>query len=86
MTFAIYTCCCGDYAYGTNHTLPTYGYARMYSGVNTQTFLKHMTAQKLTMDGLDKIGDTVMRLAEIEGLEAHRNAVAIRVKDIRNTN
>jgi len=45
-----------------------------------------MTAQKLTMDGLDKIGDTVMRLAEIEGLEAHRNAVAIRVKDIRNTN
>ncbi|CAG8542255.1 10755_t:CDS:2 [Paraglomus occultum] len=77
---------CGDYASGTNHTLPTYGYARMYSGVNTQTFLKHMTAQKLTMDGLDKIGDTVMRLAEIEGLEAHRNAVAIRVKDIRNTN
>ncbi|KAG0343352.1 trifunctional histidinol dehydrogenase [Podila humilis] len=74
---------CGDYASGTNHTLPTYGYARMYSGVNTDTFLKHITSQQLTRDGLDAIGDTVMRLAEIEGLEAHRNAVAVRINDIR---
>ncbi|CAG8440378.1 5072_t:CDS:2 [Ambispora leptoticha] len=74
---------CGDYASGTNHTLPTYGYARMYSGVNTLTFLKHITAQKLTKDGLNLLGDTVMRLAEVEGLEAHRNAVAVRIKDIR---
>ncbi|KAI8052390.1 histidinol dehydrogenase-domain-containing protein [Syncephalis plumigaleata] len=74
---------CGDYASGTNHTLPTYGYARMYSGVNTDTFLKYITAQQLTADGLDQLGDTVMRLAEIEGLEAHRNAVAVRLRDIR---
>ncbi|KAG0374529.1 trifunctional histidinol dehydrogenase [Mortierella sp. AD032] len=74
---------CGDYASGTNHTLPTYGYARMYSGVNTDTFLKHITSQQLTREGLDAIGDTVMRLAEIEGLEAHRNAVAVRIRDIR---
>ncbi|KAJ3036224.1 trifunctional histidinol dehydrogenase [Rhizophlyctis rosea] len=74
---------CGDYASGTNHTLPTYGYARMYSGVNTLTFVKHITSQKLTREGLDRLGDTVTTLAEIEGLEAHRNAVAIRLRDIR---
>ncbi|RIA89855.1 histidinol dehydrogenase-domain-containing protein [Glomus cerebriforme] len=75
---------CGDYASGTNHTLPTYGYARMYSGVNTLTFLKHITSQQLTKEGLHKLGTTVMRLAEVEGLEAHRNAVHIRVKDIES--
>lgn len=74
---------CGDYASGTNHTLPTYGYSRMYSGVNTLTFVKHITSQQLTADGLNRLGDTVMRLAEIEGLEAHRNAVAIRIANIR---
>ncbi|KAI9090554.1 histidine biosynthesis trifunctional-protein [Phlyctochytrium arcticum] len=74
---------CGDYASGTNHTLPTYGYARMYSGVNTLTFVKHITSQTLTREGLNLLGDTVTTLAEIEGLEAHRNAVAIRLKDIR---
>lgn len=74
---------CGDYASGTNHTLPTYGYSRMYSGVNTLTFVKHITSQQLTADGLNRLGDTVMRLAEVEGLEAHRNAVAIRVADLR---
>ncbi|KAJ3149772.1 trifunctional histidinol dehydrogenase [Geranomyces variabilis] len=74
---------CGDYASGTNHTLPTYGYARMYSGVNTLTFVKHITSQTLTKEGLDRLGDTVTTLAEVEGLEAHRNAVAIRLKDIR---
>ncbi|CAI2170587.1 12788_t:CDS:2 [Funneliformis geosporum] len=73
---------CGDYASGTNHTLPTYGYARMYSGVNTLTFLKHITSQQLTKEGLQKLGTTVMRLAEVEELEAHRNAVHVRVKDI----
>ncbi|KAI9306096.1 histidinol dehydrogenase-domain-containing protein [Cunninghamella echinulata] len=73
----------GDYASGTNHTLPTYGYSRMYSGVNTLTFVKHITSQELTADGLDKLGDTVMQLAAIEGLDAHKNAVAIRVADIR---
>lgn len=76
---------CGDYASGTNHTLPTYGFARMYSGVNTHTFVKHITSQELTKEGLDRLGDTVTTLAEVEGLEAHRNAVAIRLKDIRNS-
>lgn len=74
---------CGDYASGTNHTLPTYGYARMYSGVSTDTFVKYITSQHLTKEGLDQLGDVVMTLAEIEGLEAHRNAVAVRLKDIR---
>ncbi|KAI8909583.1 histidinol dehydrogenase-domain-containing protein [Gorgonomyces haynaldii] len=74
---------CGDYASGTNHTLPTYGYSRMYSGVNTHTFVKHITSQTLTEKGLDAIGDCVMTLAHLEGLEAHRNAVAVRIKDIR---
>ncbi|CAG8544276.1 979_t:CDS:2 [Acaulospora morrowiae] len=75
---------CGDYASGTNHTLPTYGYARMYSGVNTLTFLKHITAQKLTKEGLKNLGHVVMRLAEIEELEAHRNAVHVRIRDLEN--
>ncbi|KAI8382383.1 histidinol dehydrogenase-domain-containing protein [Blakeslea trispora] len=73
----------GDYASGTNHTLPTYGYSRMYSGVNTNGFVKHITSQEVTAEGMDRLADTVMRLAEIEGLEAHRNAVAVRVADIR---
>ncbi|KAL1917523.1 uncharacterized protein VTP21DRAFT_3916 [Calcarisporiella thermophila] len=74
---------CGDYASGTNHTLPTYGYARMYSGVNTHTFVKHITSQQLSAEGLLNLGDTVMRLAEVEGLDAHRNAVAVRLEDLR---
>ncbi|KAI8325270.1 hypothetical protein GQ54DRAFT_295528 [Martensiomyces pterosporus] len=73
---------CGDYASGTNHTLPTYGFSKMYSGVNTGTFLKHITAQELTREGLANIGQTVMTLAEVEELEAHRNAVAIRLRDL----
>ncbi|KAI8974452.1 histidinol dehydrogenase-domain-containing protein [Pilobolus umbonatus] len=73
----------GDYASGTNHTLPTYGYSRMYSGVNTNGFVKHITSQELTADGLNGLADTVMHLAEIEGLGAHRNAVAVRVADLR---
>lgn len=73
----------GDYASGTNHTLPTYGYARMYSGVNTNGFVKHITSQQCTAEGMNRLADTVMRLAEIEGLGAHRNAVAVRVADLR---
>ncbi|KAI9271437.1 histidinol dehydrogenase-domain-containing protein [Sporodiniella umbellata] len=73
----------GDYASGTNHTLPTYGYARMYSGVNTNGFVKHITSQECTAEGMNRLADTVMRLAEIEGLGAHRNAVAVRVADLR---
>ena len=73
----------GDYASGTNHTLPTYGYSRMYSGVNTNGFVKHITSQECTAEGMDLLADTVMRLAEIEGLDAHRNAVAVRIADLR---
>ena len=74
---------CGDYASGTNHTLPTYGYARIYSGVNTATFLKHITAQLVTERGLDNIGDAVVTLARVEGLEGHANSVVMRLADIR---
>ncbi len=69
----------GDYASGTNHTLPTNGYATAYSGVSLDTFLKKITYQKLTKEGLENIGETVMQMAAAEQLEAHRNAVAIRL-------
>lgn len=70
---------CGDYSSGTNHTLPTYGYARQYSGVNTSTYLKFITSQNVTEEGLKSIGKAVMTLAAVEGLEAHRNAVQVRM-------
>ncbi|TIA88313.1 hypothetical protein E3P99_02687 [Wallemia hederae] len=70
---------CGDYASGTNHTLPTNGFARQYSGVNTLSFQKHITSQELTKEGLDKLGPVVVTLAECEGLRAHANAVRVRL-------
>lgn len=70
----------GDYASGTNHTLPTNGYAAMYSGVSIDSFVKKITFQQLSKQGLENIGDTVMQMAEAEGLDAHKNAVAIRLK------
>jgi phosphoribosyl-ATP pyrophosphohydrolase/phosphoribosyl-AMP cyclohydrolase/histidinol dehydrogenase len=70
---------CGDYASGTNHTLPTYSYARQYSGVSTSTFLKHITSQQLTREGLEKLGPIVVHLADLEGLTAHGNAVRVRL-------
>lgn len=73
----------GDYASGTNHTLPTYGYAKMYSGVNLTSFQKSVTMQTLTEEGIKSIGQTVEILAEIEGLQAHKNAVSIRLKDLK---
>lgn len=73
----------GDYASGTNHTLPTYGYARMYSGVNLSSFQKSITMQHLTSEGIKNIGPTVEILAELEGLQAHKNAVSIRLKDLK---
>lgn len=69
----------GDYASGTNHTLPTYGYARMYSGVSVDSFLKQVTFQQLTPDGLAAIGPAVITMAETEGLRAHAEAVRIRL-------
>lgn len=71
----------GDYASGTNHVLPTYGYARMYSGVSLDTFQRKMTVQSLTREGLQRLGPAVIRMAEVEGLDAHRRAVSLRLED-----
>jgi len=71
---------CGDYASGTNHTLPTNGYARQFSGVNTLSFQKHITSQEITFDGLKELGPIVATLADCEGLQAHANAVRIRLR------
>lgn len=73
---------CGDYSSGTNHTLPTYGYARQYSGVNTSTFQKFITSQVVTPKGLENIGKAVMCVAKVEGLDGHRNAVKIRMSKL----
>lgn len=70
----------GDYASGTNHTLPTNGYAAMFSGVSLDSFIKKITFQHLTKNGLHNIGNTVMVMAAAEGLDAHKKAVAIRLK------
>lgn len=70
----------GDYASGTNHTLPTNGFARMYSGVSIDSYVKKITYQKLSQDGLNRIANTVVTMAEAEGLKAHANAVKVRMK------
>jgi histidinol dehydrogenase len=72
----------GDYASGTNHTLPTNGFARAYSGVSIDSFVKKITYQKLSQEGLDKIADAVIAMAKAEGLDAHAKAVEIRIKKI----
>jgi histidinol dehydrogenase len=73
----------GDYASGTNHTLPTNGAARTYSGVNLTTFLKKITVQKLSKKGLMNIGPSIEIMAEAEELFAHKNAVSLRLKTLR---
>ncbi|MFI5161558.1 MAG: histidinol dehydrogenase [Sphingobacteriales bacterium] len=70
----------GDYASGTNHTLPTSAYAKAYSGVSVDSFVKKITFQHITPEGIKNIGPTVETLAELEGLRAHRNAVSVRLK------
>jgi histidinol dehydrogenase len=70
----------GDYASGTNHTLPTSSYARAYSGVSVDSFIKKITFQHITPEGLQNIGPSVEILAELEGLHAHKNAVTVRMK------
>ncbi|RQO32088.1 histidinol dehydrogenase [Taibaiella sp. KBW10] len=74
----------GDYASGTNHTLPTNGYARSYSGVSLDSFVKKITFQTITAKGLQNIGNTIEIMAEAEGLLAHKNAVSIRLKKLNN--
>ena len=72
----------GDYASGTNHTLPTNGYAKQYSGVNLDSFMKSMTFQKITEQGLRNIGNAIETMAEAEGLQAHKNAVTLRLEHL----
>lgn len=73
----------GDYASGTNHTLPTNGFSKAYSGVNLDSFLKSITFQKISQEGLLNIGRSIELMAEAEGLQAHKNAVSIRLKDLK---
>ena len=72
----------GDYASGTNHTLPTNGYAKAYSGVNLDSFIKKITFQEITAEGIRSLGGTIQVMAGNEQLDAHRNAVTIRLKTI----
>lgn len=74
----------GDYASGTNHTLPTSAFARAYSGVSVDSFIKKITFQHLNAEGIQQIGPTVELLAQIEGLQAHKNAVTLRLLDNNN--
>ncbi|KAJ5983359.1 hypothetical protein N7481_005458 [Penicillium waksmanii] len=75
----------GDYSAGVNHSLPTYGYAKQYSGVNLGSFLKHITSSNLTAEGLLGLSKTVETLAAVEGLEAHKRAVSIRVAQMKRS-
>jgi histidinol dehydrogenase len=71
----------GDYASGTNHTLPTNGHAKAYSGVSIDSFVKKISFQQLTREGLQSIGHTIIEMATAEGLDAHAKAVEIRFKN-----
>lgn len=73
----------GDYASGTNHTLPTNGYSKAYSGVNLDSFLKGITFQKISKKGIQNIGNAIELMAEAEGLDAHKNAVTLRLKSLK---
>ncbi|HLW07866.1 MAG TPA: histidinol dehydrogenase [Marinilabiliaceae bacterium] len=73
----------GDYASGTNHTLPTHGYAKAYSGVNLDSYIRKITFQKLSKEGLRDLGPVVEVMAEAELLQAHKNAVTIRLKSLK---
>ena len=74
----------GDYASGTNHTLPTNGFARNYSGVSTDSFLKKITFQEISAEGIRNLGPAIEIMAEAEFLNGHRNAVSIRLKSLNN--
>jgi len=76
----------GDYASGTNHTLPTNGFAKNYSGVNLEAFLKAVTFQRITKEGIKNIGPAIENMAEAEGLFAHKNAVSLRLSLIDEQN
>ena len=74
----------GDYASGTNHTLPTHGYATAYSGVNLDSYNRKVTFQHLTEEGIRSIGHAVEVMAENEELVAHKNAMTVRIRTIKN--
>jgi histidinol dehydrogenase len=71
----------GDYASGTNHTLPTNGYAKAYSGVNLDSYLRKVTFQQITKDGLTNLSNALILMAESEELQAHSNAVKLRIEE-----
>jgi histidinol dehydrogenase len=73
----------GDYASGTNHTLPTNGFSKAYSGVNLDSFTKEITFQKITKEAILNIGNTIELMAEAEGVQAHKNAVTLRLNDLK---
>ena len=73
----------GDYASGTNHTLPTAGWARAYSGVNMDSYIRKVTFQHITPEGVRRIGPAVEKMAAGEGLDAHRNAMTLRLKEVK---
>ena len=72
----------GDYASGTNHTLPTHGYATAYNGVNLDSYCRKITFQHLTAEGVKKIGHAVEVMAEAESLIAHKNAMTVRINSV----
>jgi len=74
----------GDYASGTNHTLPTNGYSKAYSGVNLDSFTKSITFQEISKIGIQNIGPSIELMAEAEGLQAHKNAVTLRLKELKS--
>jgi histidinol dehydrogenase len=73
----------GDYASGTNHTLPTNGYAKAFSGVSLESFMKTITYQQLTPAGLERLGPVVEQMAEAEQLMAHKMAVRVRLESLK---
>jgi histidinol dehydrogenase len=72
----------GDYASGTNHTLPTNGWARSFSGVNLESYMKKITFQEITSEGIKNLGPVIEEMAAAELLDAHKNAVTLRLKEI----
>jgi histidinol dehydrogenase len=74
----------GDYATGTNHTLPTNGFARSYSGVSTESFIKKISFQEVSIEGINNLGPSIELLAEAESLNGHKNAVSVRLKSLQN--
>jgi histidinol dehydrogenase len=74
----------GDYASGTNHTLPTNGFAKSYSGVSTDSFVKKITFQEISKEGILNLGPSIELMAEAESLFAHKNAVTLRLKSLKN--